>query len=141
MASNQGFSEQKQEFSEPLAMTRTRTTPAATGGEKGKKATKDKALDIVSIKIRSIYFSCPNNTFFFLFGPIGRRQKKKKKCHGRLPVCSSLLLHSLALSHGLFDRETQAPWLWSITPGSKEKPINAPSANNTQRRRHNQGKG
>ncbi|KAG0287811.1 hypothetical protein BGZ97_006987, partial [Linnemannia gamsii] len=46
MASNQGFSEQKQEFSEPLAMTRTRTTPAATGGEKGKKATKDKALDI-----------------------------------------------------------------------------------------------
>ncbi|KAF9148587.1 hypothetical protein BG015_009667 [Linnemannia schmuckeri] len=50
MASNQGPSEQKLEFSEPLAMTRTRTTPAhapaAASGEKGKKATKEKALDI-----------------------------------------------------------------------------------------------
>ncbi|KAF9098802.1 hypothetical protein BGX23_005153 [Mortierella sp. AD031] len=50
MASNQGPSEQKLEFSEPLAMTRTRTAPApgpaAATHEKGKKPTKEKTLDI-----------------------------------------------------------------------------------------------
>ncbi|KAG0197603.1 hypothetical protein BGX33_000479 [Mortierella sp. NVP41] len=54
MASNQGPSEQKLEFSEPLAMTRTRTAPApapapapaAATNEKGKKPTKEKTLDI-----------------------------------------------------------------------------------------------